>query len=56
MFELIEDPFSTDPEVPLQLQLDIIELQTFSHKMKPEESSCQSICKIQCNENVQFYW
>ena len=42
-FQLVEDPFSMDPEeVPIQLQLKVIELQAsrFCARLNAEEAAC----------------
>ena len=64
-FKLGEDPFSKDPEeVPIQLQLEVIELQaSFVCKTKHKESSLLNFyrslnykpCPI-CKESTEYFW
>ena len=54
-FKLVEDPFSMDPEeVPIQLQLEVIELQTsFVYKTKHRESSLLDFYKSLNSDNYK---
>ena len=54
-FKLVEDPFSMDPEeVPIQLQLEVIELQaSFVYKTKHRESSLLDFYRSLNSDNLQ---